>query len=113
MKMVTRTIVATKATALCLDLVKAEPFNQTILLTGNYAKVEKDGDQEKKVFDNAKVLRAFKKQFDNEQHTACSIVSVETVETIYGLSEEKFLELAVELDPETRKPVPVEANNEQ
>lgn len=81
-RMVTRTIITTKATALCLDLVTAEPHNETIKLSGTF-KSKKD------------VLKAFSKVYDVEdEKKAVSIIDYIEEETLYGMAEQEFLQHA-------------------
>lgn len=79
--LITRTIKSTKVNALCLDIVSAEPFNQSFNLAGTYK-------------DAAKIKKALEKQFNNEEHVIAHIVSVEELNTLYGMSEQKFIENA-------------------
>ena len=80
--MVTRTIITTKATALCLNLETAEPYNETITLSGTF-KSKKD------------VLKAFSKVYDEDDvKKAVSIVDYKEEETLYGMTEQEFLEIA-------------------
>lgn len=80
--MVTRTIITTKATALCLNLETAEPYNETINLSGTF-KSKKD------------VLKAFSKAYDEEDvKKAVSIVDYAEEETLYGMTEQSFLQYA-------------------
>lgn len=79
--LITRTIKSTKVNALCLDIVSAEPFNQSFILAGTYK-------------DIAKIKKALEKQFNNEEHVIAHIVSVEELNTLYGMSEQKFIENA-------------------
>lgn len=84
-RMVTRTIITTKATALCLNLETAEPYNETIILSGTF-KSKKD------------VLKAFSKTYDEEDvKKAVSIVDYTEEETLYGMTEQDFLQYAKEL----------------
>ena len=81
-RMVTRTIITTKATALCLDLATAEPHNVTLTLSGIF-KSKKD------------VLKAFSKIYDVEDvKKAVSIVDFTEEETLYGMTEQEFLQYA-------------------
>lgn len=90
--MVTRTIVTTKATALCLDTVKCEPMTLTVVLPRTYKNAEK-------------LLKAVKERVEaeNEDVSVAKVTSVEEVETLYGMSEQTFIDNAVVLDPTTRK----------
>lgn len=84
--MVTRTIISTKVNALCLNLVTAEPYNEVFTLAGSY----KDMSKLKKMLD---------KQYNNEEHVIAHIVGTEQVETLYGMTEQKFIENAEILPP--------------
>lgn len=84
--MVTRTIISTKVNALCLNLLSAEPYNEVFTLAGSY----KDVSKLKKMLD---------KQYNNDEHVIAHIVSTEQVETLYGMTEQKFIENAEILPP--------------
>lgn len=84
--MVTRTIISTKVVALCLNLITAEPFNEVFTLAGTYK-------------DNAKIKKAIEKQYNNDEHIVAHIVSTEVVNTLYGMTEQKFMENAEILPP--------------
>ena len=84
--MVTRTIVSTKVNTLCLDLRTAEPFNQSFKLAGTFK-------------DKAKIKKVLEKDFNNEEHVIAHILSAEQVETLYGMTEQKFIENAEVLPP--------------
>ena len=84
--MVTRTIVSTEVNALCLNLITAEPFNQVFTLAGT-------------IKDNAKIKKAIEKTFNNEEHVVAHIVSVKYNNTLYGMTEQKFMENAEVLPP--------------
>lgn len=90
--MITRTIESTEAMALCLDIVSAEPCNKTFNLTGTFKTEEK-------------LLKAIKSAYDTDSFKVVSIVSSKVVESLYGMDSDFFLENAVRLDPETRKPI--------
>lgn len=94
---VTRTITTTKATALCLDIEVGEPENRVLILPRTY----KDG---------AAALKAAKDMYETDTFKVVHIVHTETQETLYGMTEQKFIELA-EILPnrrETCKPEPGE-----
>lgn len=84
--MVTRTIVSTKVNALCLNLLTAEPYNEYFTLAGTYK-------------DNAKIKKVLEKDFNNDEHVIAHIVSAEPIETLYGMTEQKFIENAEVLPP--------------
>lgn len=85
--MVTRTIISTKVNALCLNLVTAEPYNEVFTLAGAY----KDMAKLKKVLE--------KLPYNNEEHVIAHILGTEQVETLYGMTEQKFIENAEILPP--------------
>lgn len=78
---VTRTIQTTKATVLCLDLVKKEPFEKTVVLSRTY-KTEKD------------MMKRISAILDSDTVKAVHVVNSEVEETLYGMSEQKFIENA-------------------
>lgn len=102
--MVTRTIITTQVNVLCMDLKNTEPCNKEVTLPRTY----KDED---------KLLKAVAKVIDNKDMKAVQIVDSKEVETLYGMSEQDFIDNAIKLDNETRKPIeddaePVESQDE-
>lgn len=87
---VTRTVTGTSATVLCLNTVTAEPFNETVLLSGTFK-------------DNKAILKAAKKVIENEEISVAKVVNVELIEKRYGMSEQEFLAHAKELPSLPRK----------
>ena len=87
--MVTRTITTTRVNVLCLDIVKAEPFNKEVTLPRTYK-------------DDKKLLKVVAEVIDNEQEKAVSIVDKVEVETCYGMTEQDFINNAKVLDPTKR-----------
>ncbi len=85
-RMVTRTVIATQVTALCLNIETAEPFNKDVTLSGTFK-------------DKQAVERAAKKVIDNETEKCVTVVEYHETETLYGMSEQKFIELAKVLPP--------------
>ena len=90
--MVTRTITTTQVNVLCLDIVAGEPFNQQVTLPRTY-KEEK------------KLMKAIEEVVNTESVKAVHVVAKEEVETLYGMSERDFINNAVVLDNETRRPI--------
>ena len=83
-RMVTRTIVATKATLLCLDTETAEPCNITVDLSGE--------------FDNDKaLLKAAKKLVETDVVKVAKVVKTEVVRMLYKMDEAKFMANADEI----------------
>lgn len=90
--MVTRTFITTQAVVLCLDIVKAEPFNKVVALPRTYK-------------DEKKLMQAVEEAVNTDEVKAVHVVSKTEVETLYGMTEADFIKYAVELDAETRKPL--------
>lgn len=88
--MVTRTITTTKANVLCMDIKSAEPFNKVVTLPRTYK-------------DDKVLMKRVKEVVETDNIKAVHIVDKEEVETLYGMTEQEFIEKAVVLDPETRK----------
>lgn len=83
---VTRTIQTTKVNVLCLDIKEGQPFNKVITLPRVYK-------------DDQHILKQVRKLIDNDETKAVHIVSAEVEETLYGMTEQKFIELAEVLPP--------------
>lgn len=88
-KMVTRTVVSTKATCMVANLESKTLEEVTVSIAGTYD-------------DENKLIKAIKKAHGI---TVCAIVKSIVFETLYGLEENQFMSMAVELDPTTRKPI--------
>lgn len=84
--MVTRTITTTKAEVLCLDIMSAEPFNQTVTLPRTYK-------------DEKTLMKKVAEIIDCENVKAVHVVAKEEVETLYGMTEQEFITLAKPLPP--------------
>lgn len=97
--MVTRTIASTKVTVLCLNLITCEPETKAFELAGTYK-----GDKE--------ILKAVEELINSAEEKAVHVTSTETVEKVYGLSEQDFIKYADELD-ENRKPIIKEETDQQ
>ena len=79
--MVTRTIVTTIATVLCLDLEKKEPFEKEIKIPRTYK-------------DEKYMMKAVESAVNSDKVKAVHILSTRTEETLYGMTEQKFIENA-------------------
>lgn len=88
--MVTRTIITTKVTVLCLDVNATEPFNETVTLPRTYK-------------DDKKLLKSVEEVINTEEVKAVHIVDKKEIETLYGMTEQDFINNAKILDPATRK----------
>ena len=84
-KMVTRTVTATVAKVMVVEIASAKAYTTEITLTGVFK-------------DNADLLKTLKKNDTNEL-VYVAIVSTETKETLYGMPESEFIKYAKELPP--------------
>ena len=90
--MVTRAITTTHVNVLCLDIVAGEPFNKQVTLPRTYK-------------EDKKLMKAIEEVVNTENVKAVHVVAKEEVETLYGMSEQVFINNAVVLDNETRRPI--------
>lgn len=88
--MVTRTIITTKVIVLCLNVNSAEPFNETVTLPRTYK-------------DDKKLLKSVEEVINTDYVKAVHIVDKKEIETLYGMTEQDFINNAKILDPATRK----------
>lgn len=88
--MVTRTIISTRVTALCVNPQSAETFEQEFVLSG-------------KIVDKDKVLQRVSKLYNTENCTIIAIRDIKEVNELYGMDEADFIAGAKILDPATRK----------
>lgn len=88
--MVTRTVQTTLATVLCLNTETAEPFNQTVTLSGTFK-------------DNKAVMKAVKALIENDTVSVAKAVDVEIEEKLYGMPEQDFINAAKVLPPRGTK----------
>lgn len=84
--MVTRTIVTTKAVIMCLDVEAGEPFNKEVTLPRTYK-------------DEKALLKKVKPLVETDTIKAVHVVDTEEVETLYGMTEQEFIENAQILPP--------------
>lgn len=89
-RMVTRTVVATEVNALCLNIETAEPFNKTVILSGTFK-------------DKQAIEKAAKKAIDTDLEKCVTVVEYTEKETLYGMPEQQFIELAKVLPPRDSK----------
>lgn len=90
--MVTRTIISTQVTALCVNPQSAKIFEQEFTLSG-------------KIADKDKVLKKVTKQYNTENCTIVAIRELKEVNELYGMDETDFIKGAKILDPATRKEI--------
>lgn len=88
--MVTRTIISTAVTALCVNPQTAETFEQEFTLTG-------------KIDDKDKVLKRVSKIYNTDDCTIVAIRNFKEFNELYGMNEADFIKGAKILDPVTRK----------
>lgn len=84
--MVTRTIVATKANVMCLDVQKGEPFNESVTVPRTYK-------------DDEALLKKVRPLLETETVKAVHVVGKEEIETLYGMTEQEFIQHAEVLPP--------------
>ena len=91
-KMITRTILGTKASVITVDTTNMTASTKDFTIGGEWS-------------DNNKLLKALKKTYETDTQVLSAIVKAEKIEKLYGMTEELFMANAVELDAETRKPL--------
>ena len=87
---VTRTISSTKVIVMCVDTETAKVDNYEVTIAGTYT-------------DEKKLMKAVTKVVETETLKPVSIVSTEVIETLYGMYEQKFIEMAEVLSPRGKK----------
>lgn len=93
--MVTRELIGTEANVLTVDTEKAETNYVNVTVQGKYKTAEY-------------LLKKIKAVYETENLQIVKVVDYKEVHKLYGMPCEEFYKNAVELDPETRKPLPVE-----
>lgn len=88
--MVTRTITTTKAIVMCLDIESGEPCNKSVVVPRTYK-------------DDETLLKKVKEVIETETFKPVHIVGKEEIETLYGMTEQEFIEHAKVLTPRTSK----------
>lgn len=79
--MVTRTVKCTVATVLCLDIEKREAFEQKVVISRVYS-------------DNRKLWKKIEEVVNTDNIKANRVIRTEIQTTLYGMSEQKFIETA-------------------
>ena len=87
---VTRTISSTKVIVMCVDTQTAVVDNHEVTIAGVYS-------------DEKKLMKAVSKEVETATIKPVSIVSKEVVETLYGMDEQMFIEMAEVLPPRDKK----------
>lgn len=93
--MVTRTIISTSVTALCVNPQTAETFEKEFTLTG-------------KIADKDKALKRLSKLYNTDDCSIVAIRNLKEVNGLYGMDEADFIAGAKILDPATRKEIETE-----
>ena len=85
--MVTRTLLTTKANVMCLNILSGEAENKVVTVPRTYK-------------DDKALLKAVTPIVEAEENIkAVHIVHSEVIETLYGMTEQEFMERAVVLPP--------------
>lgn len=84
--MVTRTIIATKANVMCLDVQSGEPSNHVVTVPRTYK-------------DDETLMKKVKPIIETETLKAVHIVGKEEIETLYGMTEQEFISCAKVMPP--------------
>lgn len=87
---VTRTISSTKVVVMCVNTETAVVENYEVTTAGVYP-------------DEKKLMKAVAKEVETETLKPVSVVSTEVIETLYGMDEQKFIEMAEVLPPRDKK----------
>jgi hypothetical protein len=87
---VTRTIYSTKAIVMCVDTETAKVDNYEVTISGTYT-------------DDKKFMKEVTKVLESETLKPVSVVSTEVIETLYGMNEQKFIEMAEVLPTRNKK----------
>lgn len=87
---VTRTISSTKVVVMCVNVETAVVENYEVTIAGVYT-------------DEKKLMKAVTKEVKTETLKPVSVVSTEVIETLYGMDEQKFIEMAEVLPPRDKK----------
>lgn len=96
--MITRTVTSTKATVLAVDITTGATYDKEVEVARTYK-------------DNDKLLKVIKEICETATEKMVAIKSSEEVETLYGMSEQKFMELAEKLP--SRKAAQMKDKNAQ
>ena len=87
--MVTRTLLTTKANVMCLNITTGEAENHVVTVPRTYK-------------DTKALLKAVAPIIETDENLkAVHIVDTETIETLYGMTEQEFMERATVLPPRT------------
>ena len=96
--MVTRTVLGTKAIAKVVDTQTDEIKSVEVILNGSFTLEEEKGAL-------SKLTKAVVNAINDEHLVLIKVTALEPFNKLYGLKVDKFMELAVELDEKTRRPI--------
>jgi len=92
-RMVTRTVLTTECEVLCVNVSTVETTVQTFTLTGKQENVDQ-------------ILKSLKKEHETDTFKLVALQGDPVFkETMYGMKEIDFINIAKKLDPDTRKVV--------
>lgn len=94
-RMVTRTVTTTEVELLCLNILTAEPFNETAVIPGTYTS-------------NEKILKVLRPVLDTKETKIVSVSRAEIKHTLYGMSESDFIKLAEVMPPRKKSDEPLD-----
>lgn len=86
-RMVTRTVVQTKAEVMCLNVITAEVSINTYTIGGSY--------------DSDSLLKALKPIFETDELKLVAVQGYTEAEILLGMDEDEFIRLAKVLPPRT------------
>ena len=89
-KEVTRTIVSSEVSCLCINTETCEPENKVFVLSGEVQNTEK-------------TLATLRKKHETQELKIASIVALNVKEKLYAMTEEEFIAHAEERDTRTKK----------
>ena len=97
--MVTRTITTTKVNVMCLDINAGEPCNREVTVSRTYN-------------DDESLLKVVKPLIETDTIKPVHIVDKEVIETLYGMTEQEFIEHAKILPPRNHDSVETDSHEE-
>lgn len=97
--MVTRTIVMTRVSVMCLDVQVGEPCNKVVTVPRTYK-------------DDEALMKKVRPLLETETLKPVHIVDKEEIESLYGMTEQDFIEHAKLLPPRNSEQVVTEAVHE-
>ena len=89
-RMVTRTVVETMANVMCVDVTSAHVVTTEYRVQGTFTTKED-------------CLTALKKRYETDVKKLVSVITMDEQETLYGMEEDLFIQLAQVLPPRVTK----------